>query len=284
MDEKKKPEASELPADEQQLLEIEAELGKSLQQHFIDSEYRAQPEHLKACMVDFPAEAIERSFGGQTGRGYDTTGYGYQYVADRLSRVFGIGNWRVLHSQEVQVGSWGNPPRKNFTAVCDMTLELGHWTENADGQVYFRTTAQAPGYGSHTSADEGDARKGGLTNALKKTAAWLTGAGSPAYRKEIDPDNAPEAEAREGARQQQNGDSVRFMESKYGGTCTHCQQPILKGEQMAYKKKSGNMERAMTEHAACYRSRKADPEQVSQEPTPPESDSAGGFDPNEYDV
>ena len=43
----------------------------------------------------FPEEAIERTDGKLTGKSYSTTGIKYQYVANRLNEVLGVGGWRT---------------------------------------------------------------------------------------------------------------------------------------------------------------------------------------------
>ena len=48
-----------------------------------------------ALSAPFPEEAIERTDGKLTGKSYSTTGIKYQYVANRLNEVLGVGGWRT---------------------------------------------------------------------------------------------------------------------------------------------------------------------------------------------
>ena len=49
----------------------------------------------QALSAPFTEDAIERTEGRITGRGYDTSGIKYQYVVNRLNEVLGIGGWRT---------------------------------------------------------------------------------------------------------------------------------------------------------------------------------------------
>jgi hypothetical protein len=42
----------------------------------------------------FPEHCIQRTEGRLTGRGYDTSGIGYQHIANRLNEVLGVGGWQ----------------------------------------------------------------------------------------------------------------------------------------------------------------------------------------------
>lgn len=137
-----------------------------------------------ALAAPFPEEAIERTDGARTGRGYDTTGVKYQYVVDRLNEVLGVGGFRTERTITVRpiTTAKGRPA---FEAIAEVRLELGAWT---DGQ--FQVFAQAWGDGGHTAMSESDARKGAYTSALKKAAGFV-GPGRDAYRGTIDDDHAP---------------------------------------------------------------------------------------------
>ncbi len=135
-----------------------------------------------ALSASFPDEAIERTEGRLTGRGYDTTGIKYQYVVDRLNEVLGVGGFRTHRTLTVKesVSARGRP---TFEALCEVRLELGEWSGGL-----FTVFAEAFGDGGHTAMTEADARKGAFTNGLKKAAAML-GAGRDAYRGVLDDDN-----------------------------------------------------------------------------------------------
>ena len=138
-----------------------------------------------ALAAPFPEEAIERTDGRVTGRGYSTTGIKYQYIANRLNQVLGLGGWRAHRT--VTVKEVATPKgRVMFEAICDITLEIGEWL-NGDFAVFAESLAD----GGHTAMTEADARKGAYTNAFKKAAAFF-GCGRQAYEGSIDDDNVPQ--------------------------------------------------------------------------------------------
>jgi hypothetical protein len=132
----------------------------------------------------FPEEAVERTDGRVTGKGYSTTGIMAQFVINRLNEVLGIGGWRTHRKMSVR-GLITNSGRKAYEAICDLVLELGEWIEGN-----FVPFGEALADGGHVSMSEADARKGGLSNALKKAAATF-GAGRQADEGTIDDDNVP---------------------------------------------------------------------------------------------
>ncbi|MBI1946376.1 MAG: hypothetical protein HYS27_11800 [Deltaproteobacteria bacterium] len=140
-----------------------------------------------ALSAPFPEEAIERTDGSVTGRGYSTTGLKYQFVVNRLNDVLGLGGYRTEQTVTVRQ-STTQKGRAVFEATCEILLQLGEW---ADGR--FVVFAEAHGTGGHTSTIEADARKGAFTNGLKKAAAML-GCGRQAYEGTIDDDNVPAAD------------------------------------------------------------------------------------------
>ncbi len=132
----------------------------------------------------FPEEAIERTDGKLTGKGYSTTGIKYQYVANRLNEVLGVGGWRAHRTVTVKEITRSNG-RPAFEAIADVTLELGEWV---DGN--FVVFAESLADGGHIAASEADARKGAFTGAWKKAAAMF-GCGRQAYQGSLDDDNIP---------------------------------------------------------------------------------------------
>ena len=137
-----------------------------------------------ALSAPFPEEAIERTNGSVTGRGYSTTGIKYQYVVNRLNEVLGLGGYRTEQTVTVRPATT-QKGRAVFEATCEIRLQLGEWV---DGQ--FVVFADAHATGGHTSTIESDAKKGSYTNSLKKAAAML-GCGKQAYEGTIDDDNQP---------------------------------------------------------------------------------------------
>ena len=137
-----------------------------------------------ALSAPFPEEAIERTDGRVTGRGYSTTGIKYQYIANRMNEVLGIGGWRAHRTVTVKAVTTAKG-REAFEAICDITLELGDWI---DGQ--FVAWAESLADGGHAAMSEADARKGAYTNAFKKAAAFF-GCGKAAYEGSLDDDSVP---------------------------------------------------------------------------------------------
>lgn len=121
-----------------------------------------------------PNEAIQRSEGSKTGKGYDTTGYGYQFVVNRLNEVVGVEGWNYEYREinKTEGVSRSGTPRIGITAEIKLTI-MG--------------TTKAM-IGGHISNNYTDALKGAITNALKK-AAGMFGIGKEAYEKTIDEDN-----------------------------------------------------------------------------------------------
>jgi hypothetical protein len=140
-----------------------------------------------ALAAPFSEEAIERTDGRVTGKGYSTTGIKYQYVVNRLNDVLGIGGFRVERSVSVKETATAKG-RTAFDAGCEIKLQLGEWIDG--GFVPF---AEAIGDGGHTAMTESDARKGAYTNGFKKAAAFL-GVGRQAYEGTLDDDNVPAEE------------------------------------------------------------------------------------------
>ncbi len=137
-----------------------------------------------ALAAPFPEHCIQRTEGRLTGRGYDTTGIGYQHISNRLNEVLGVGGWRAHRTVNVKEITRANG-RAAFEAIADITLELGTW-ESGDFVVF----AEALADGGHVASSEADARKGAYTNAFKKAAAFF-GVGRQAYEGSLDDDNVP---------------------------------------------------------------------------------------------
>ena len=137
-----------------------------------------------ALCAPFAAEAIERTDGHVTGRGYSTTGIKYQYIVNRLNEILGVGGYRTGQAITVRQ-STTQKGRTVYEAMCEIVLQLGEWV----GGV-FMPFAEVHGTGGHGSMSEADARKGAFTNGFKKAAAML-GVGKQAYEGTLDDDNLP---------------------------------------------------------------------------------------------
>lgn len=147
-----------------------------------------ETEHLadiyKELRKPLAKEAVQKSKKSDTHRGYDTTGYGYQWLIDRLNDVVGIGH-RLIERYIEDVYSYKTRNDVEMWSVSvDCTISLGNWV---GGQ--FVTIARSNLCGGHQAKLRSDAQKGAWTNAFKKTAA-LFGLGADAYRGDMDEDNA----------------------------------------------------------------------------------------------
>lgn len=137
-----------------------------------------------ALAAPFPESCIQRTDGRLTGKGYSTSGIGYQFIVNRLNEVLGVGCFRAHRTMTIKEITRSNG-RPAVECVCDLTLEIGAFI---DGQWVMIGEALADG--SHQSSTEGDARKGAYTNAFKKAAAFF-GVGKQAYEGTLDDDNVP---------------------------------------------------------------------------------------------
>ena len=138
----------------------------------------------KILSAPFTDEAIERTEGRVTGRGYDTTGIKAAYIVARLNEVLGVGSYRTQQSTTVRETTTAKG-RTAFDATCELELQLGEWI---DGK--FVVFAEAHATGGHQSMSEADARKGAYSNGFKKAAAMF-GCGQQAYMGTLDDDNVP---------------------------------------------------------------------------------------------
>ena len=59
----------------------------------------------KVLSAPFTEEAIERTEGRITGKGYDTSGIKYIYIAARLNEILGIGGYRTTQDTKVGQGT-----------------------------------------------------------------------------------------------------------------------------------------------------------------------------------
>ncbi|WP_242334601.1 Rad52/Rad22 family DNA repair protein [Anaeromyxobacter sp. SG66] len=138
-----------------------------------------------ALAAPFAEEAVERTDGRVTGKGYSTVGLKYQFVVNRMNEVLGLGGWRVhrtIRTKEITTAK-GRPA---YESVAEVTIELGEWI---DGN--FVAWADAVADGGHVSMSEPDSIKGSYTNAVKKCCAFF-GVGRQAYEGTLDDDNVPQ--------------------------------------------------------------------------------------------
>lgn len=135
-----------------------------------------------------PSAAVQRTKASETRKGYDTDGYGYAWVCDRLNEVLGVGGWALDEISSNLTPYKTQRGRDMFACTSKVRITLVE-----SGR---KTEAHREMWGGHDSMTEADARKGAFTNAFKKCAA-LFGVGNDAYRGMLDPDNAPKGEDEE---------------------------------------------------------------------------------------
>lgn len=132
---------------------------------------------------DISDEGVQRTKGIETKKGYDTTGYGYQYIVDRFNYVFGFDwgfDWKVFDSREGEYSSG----RKYY----EITVETTIWVRIDNDPTV--PIVKRSCVGGHISSIYADALKGAITNSFKKTAGFF-GVGADAFRGQIDEDNKP---------------------------------------------------------------------------------------------
>lgn len=124
-------------------------------------------------------EAIQIATKEQTKKGYDTTGYGYQYIVNRMNEVLGPSHWRQIVEviKEVPKGD------KLIEVTMRVIVQIGNWINGT-----FIPIAEQVAFGGHASMTLSDAYKGAHTNTLKK-ALGMFGVGKEAYEGTLDDDN-----------------------------------------------------------------------------------------------
>jgi len=136
-------------------------------------------------------------------KGYDSTGYRYQYLCNVLNQVIGSWHWTLtpdlIHNYQYEVtDKWGNT--KTYFNVCvKTTLRIGNWIPSVDTESQvssvFEILDEKVHYGNNTSPFVGEAIKGCVTNSIKKTFALagfgeraMTGALAREFGDELPPD------------------------------------------------------------------------------------------------
>lgn len=183
---------------------------------------------LPKVMAEFrkalPKEAEQFSEGSKTSKGYDTAGYGYAWLTERMNDVVGF-CWRLVESEPRETSNTSKSGNTIHVMEIDVVLQLGNWivkefedvttvTETNSVDInsapnivvqstkkafrierVFQVLAETPiGRGWHKALNIADAKKGAMTNGLKK-AAGFWGIGNDAYKKMIDDENKPPAKA-----------------------------------------------------------------------------------------
>lgn len=165
----------------------------------------------------FADDVVEKTDKSVTKKGYDTTGVKYQAVVDRFNDVVTPWGWgyRIV-KEDVFVTYKSAGGRDMFEADFDVEIT-----------VLSKTFTHT---GNHTASSKGDARKGAVTNALKKCAAMF-GNGRQVYLGILDDDNlpideksakvAPQKPAKEETKKTEaKVDPAAFKEEDILGKCT----------------------------------------------------------------
>jgi len=138
-------------------------------------------EELIKAVDALPKEAVEKADKNVTRKGYNTTGYQYQFLVNVLNDVIGVGEWGFNYKiiKEIE-GKWNNG-----RGFWDITVEVFIWIQIGNKRPSFSCV------GGHKSEAYADALKGAITNGFKKTVAFF-GVGKKAYEGTIDDDYRPQ--------------------------------------------------------------------------------------------
>jgi len=126
--------------------------------------FKAKVAEVNKKLDAFGSEAISKDTSGA----YGATGYAWQYMVDAVNEVFDGWRYDVL---DISV----KEREKSFYAEAYLQLDISH-----DGA----TVTRGPTVGSSVNINEGDAKKGAITDALKK-AFSLFSIGNKAMRGEL---------------------------------------------------------------------------------------------------
>ena len=125
---------------------------------------------------NLPEQAIESAKKEITRKGYDTTGYQYQFLVNVLNEVIGPANWSFNYIiLKEEKGTW-----KSEKSFWEITTEM---------EIEILGTKRKC-VGGHKSEMYADALKGAITNSFKKTLGFFS-IGKKAYEGTIDDDYRP---------------------------------------------------------------------------------------------
>jgi hypothetical protein len=147
-------------------------------------------ELLKNLAKPLSEEAIQRTFTKETKKGYDTTGYAYQYAVDRFNDTLGKDwgyDWNVLHEEQ---GKFRDKEYKQDNGAMKTVPGATYWDITVNVEIWIEDSKPRSCAGHHISTTYGDALKGAITNGFKKAAAFW-GVGRDAFAGTIDDDNKP---------------------------------------------------------------------------------------------
>lgn len=192
-------------------------------------------DKLVEAVDKLPKEAVESTKKETTRKGYDTTGYQYQFLVNVLNEIVTPAGWgytyevvNTIHGQYKSGQTFYEITVKTKVDVLDASRE-------------------APG--GHISSSYSDALKGAITNALKKTFGMF-GIGKKAYEGTLDEDYQPIGEVATRAPIVQKTvseatapcDSVAckgIAKLRYGKLCYNCNQHVKGGGKIAKLRSEG---------------------------------------------
>lgn len=137
-------------------------------------------DKLYEAVTALPPEAVERAKKELTRKGYDTTGYQYQFLVNVMNETLGIEGWGF----DYEIVKEGMSKTSKGYDMFEVTVAVSVWIKTENGNATRKCV------GGHQSMAYADAHKGAITNALKKTLG-LFGVGKKAYEGTIDEDYQP---------------------------------------------------------------------------------------------
>jgi len=141
-------------------------------------------EIIKKLSEPLSHDGIQRTKATETHKGYDTAGYGYQWIVDRFNDVFGL-YWTYEYKIIKEMEGEYSTGKRFFDITVNTTIIIEFILDEKTTKIISRSCV-----GGHSSVTYADALKGAITNSFKKTAAFF-GVGADAFRGEIDTDNQP---------------------------------------------------------------------------------------------
>lgn len=186
-----------------------------------------------------PKEAIESTKKEETRKGYDTTGYQYQFLVNVLNETVTPAGWSFEWTTVKEIEGAYKSGQKFYEIAVSTEIDILDATRVC--------------VGGHISSSYADALKGAITNSLKKTLG-LFGVGKKAYEGMLDDDykplpephtevaktvSKPVAKPVEATAPCDNVSCKGFAKIKYGKLCYTCNQHVKKGGTIAKLRSEG---------------------------------------------
>jgi len=189
-----------------------------------------------------PEEAVERAKKEDTRKGYDTTGYQYQFLVNVLNEVVTPAGWSFEWSTVKEIEGAYKSGQKFYEIAVSTKVDI--------------LDASRVHAGGHISSSYSDALKGAITNSLKKTLG-LFGVGKKAYEGALDDDYKPQPEPHtevattvsktvvkpvEETAPCDNVSCKGYAKIRYGKLCFTCNQHVKQGGKIAKLRSEGAVE------------------------------------------